>query len=62
VTPDWSTITPQDPIYQFRGIQSIFEAAVEKLGATPADIPGLWNLPGHPELTSQQLLDLASRR
>lgn len=28
------------------------------LGATPADIPGLWNLPGYPELTTGQLIDV----
>jgi hypothetical protein len=30
----------------------------ETLGATPADIPGLWNLAGYPELTNGQLLQL----
>lgn len=29
-----------------------------QLGATPADIPGLWNLAGYPELTSGQLLQI----
>jgi hypothetical protein len=29
--------------------------------ATPADIPGLWNAPGYPELTTGQLLGEASR-
>lgn len=36
-------------------------AAAKKLGAVPADIPGLWNVPGHPELTTGQLIDLAAR-
>lgn len=27
-----------------------------QLGATPADIPGLWNAPGYPELTTAQLI------
>lgn len=36
-------------------------AAANKLGAVPADIPGLWNVPGHPELTTGQLIDLAAR-
>lgn len=31
------------------------------LGATPADIPGLWNVPGHPELTTGQLRSLWGR-
>lgn len=33
--------------------------AAERLGATPADIPGLWNAPGYPELTTGQLLSIA---
>lgn len=40
---------------------SPLEQAAAKLGATPADIPGLWNAPGYPELTSWQLLDAACR-
>ncbi len=32
--------------------------AAKALGATPSDMIGLWNLPGHPELTSNQLLQL----
>lgn len=35
--------------------------AADRIGATPADIPGLWNAPDYPELTSGQLLDIASR-
>lgn len=39
--------------------------AAEKLGAEKVEIvPGLvhaWRVPGHPELTDNQLLDLASR-
>ena len=31
------------------------------LGATPSDLPGLWNLPGFPELTTNQLLDVAAQ-
>ncbi len=31
-----------------------------RLGATPADIPGLWNIPGYPELTTAQMLSLPS--
>lgn len=37
------------------------QRAAAKVGAVQADIPGLWNAPGHPELTTGQLLDLASR-
>jgi hypothetical protein len=33
--------------------------AVKKLNATPATIPGLWNAPGYPELTTAQLLQIA---
>jgi hypothetical protein len=36
-------------------------AAAQRLGATQTRIPGLWNAPGYPELTSGQLLDVASR-
>lgn len=36
-------------------------AAAQRIGATRADIPGLWNAPGYPELTTGQLLDIASR-
>lgn len=28
------------------------------LGAMPSDMMGLWNVPGHPELTSNELLQL----
>lgn len=35
-------------------------AAAERLNATPADMPGLWSVPGHPELTTNQLLALAA--
>jgi hypothetical protein len=34
--------------------------AAQKMGARISDIPGLWFLPGYPELTSAQLLQLAS--
>jgi len=34
----------------------------EKLGATPADIPGLWNLTGYPELTTGQLVQVWRER
>lgn len=37
------------------------EAAAKIVGATPADIPGLWNAPGYPELTTGQLLQIAAR-
>lgn len=42
-------------------MQSPIEQAAEKLGAVPADIPGLWCVPGYPELTTGQLLDAAGR-
>lgn len=32
--------------------------ACEGLGATPADVAGLWNAPGFPELTTNQLLSI----
>lgn len=40
--------------------QIIAEAA-RRIGAVPADrVPGLWNIPGHPELTTNQMLQVAS--
>lgn len=32
------------------------QRAASEMRATPADIPGLWNVPGYPELTTGQLL------
>lgn len=32
------------------------EQMARDLQATPADIPGLWNAPGYPELTTAQLI------
>ena len=42
--------------------RSMLEAAIEITGATPAEgvIPGLWNVPGYPELTTGQLLQIAA--
>lgn len=31
-----------------------------KLGGGPADIPGLWFVPGYPELTTSQLRQVAA--
>lgn len=38
--------------------------AAASIGAAPAPgpIPGLWNVPGHPELTTGQMLMLAAQR
>lgn len=36
--------------------------AAKQLGAVQSDIPGLWNAPGYPELTTAQLLGIASSR
>ena len=38
--------------------QRALEKVVARTGATPADIPGLWNVPGYPELTTAQLFSL----
>lgn len=38
--------------------REIVQTAAAELGATPADMPGLWNLPGYPELTSAQLVQI----
>lgn len=37
------------------------EAAAARLGATRSDIFGLWDVPGHGELTHGQLIGLAAR-
>lgn len=34
------------------------ETIAFSLGATRADIPGLWNLAGYPELTTGQLIQI----
>ncbi|MGE4322440.1 MAG: hypothetical protein AB7E60_05365 [Sphingobium sp.] len=39
----------------------IIATAASSLGASPADLTGLWNVPGHPELTTGQMLDLFVR-
>lgn len=64
--PDYSAdmfrlVRSEEPEYR-RGLnQDTLSAAAYAMGATPADVPGLWNLPGHPELTSNQLIGLACR-
>lgn len=45
VVPHWPRLSP-------------VEVAARRLGATPAGF-GLWNLPGYPELTTGQLLQIA---
>lgn len=42
--------------------QSPLAQAARILNATPADLPGLWNAPGYPELTDWQLIHAASSR
>lgn len=46
----------------YRGLlaQNTLLAAASAMGATQADIVGLWNVPGHGELTSNQLIGLAT--
>ena len=39
--------------------QSVTDRAAKRLNATPTDIPGLWNAPGYPELTTGQLVSAA---
>lgn len=39
--------------------QLVVERAAKKLGATPADIQGLWFAPDYPELTTNQLVSIA---
>lgn len=34
-------------------------AAAAKLGAVQSDMPGLWNAPGYPELTTWQMIEVA---
>lgn len=36
------------------------EQAAKALNATPSDIAGLWNAPGYPELTTNQLVQIAA--
>lgn len=43
-----------------RGPEMVRTAA-RWLNAMPAGVPGLWNLPGYPELTSGQLVDVYLR-
>lgn len=38
---------------------SIVLEAARILGAVEADIPGLWNVPGYPELTTNQLIEVS---
>lgn len=40
--------------------QRTVESVAKRLGATRAEgvVPGLWNLPGYPELTTGQLMSL----
>lgn len=41
-------------------MDAVIEAA-KSLGAMPADIPGLWLVPGYPELTTGQMLQVAKQ-
>lgn len=42
--------------------QNTVRVAAASLGAVEDDrIPGLWHMPGHPELTTGQLIDLFGR-
>jgi hypothetical protein len=34
------------------------EDIASDLNAAPADLPGLWNVPGYPELTTGQLISV----
>jgi hypothetical protein len=43
------------PTYQ------LITSARDKIGALPSDIPGLWFVPGYPELTTAQMLQIASK-
>jgi hypothetical protein len=40
---------------------SIMDAA-RRVGAVPTDIPGLWHVPGYPELTTMQMLQVAETK
>lgn len=39
--------------------EQVIEKAAKKLGASRADIPGLWRVSGYPELTTAQLVSIA---
>lgn len=45
-----------------RHVSPVIADAARKIGATATDIPGLWNAPGHPELTTAQLMNIAATR
>jgi hypothetical protein len=45
--------------YRANLYRSVTEEAAKRLGAVPADIPGLWFAPGYPELTTGQLVSIA---
>ena len=47
-------MTERQSIYWILPIERI----ASDIGATPSDIPGLWNLAGFPELTSNQLREV----
>lgn len=38
------------------------EREAKRIGAVPADIPGLWWAPGYPELTTGQLIQVLGDR
>ena len=40
---------------------SLAAAMAEEMGGEPADIPGLWFVPGYGELTTAQVFDVHSR-
>lgn len=62
--PDLETNIPALIAHREQRRANMIQAAANILGAVPADgpIPGLWNVPGYPELTTGQLLQIAAER
>jgi hypothetical protein len=56
-----SALTGFDPGRGYFGAmrELVIERAAERLGASRADIPGLWSADGYPELTTNQMVSIA---
>jgi len=50
------------PTDRYMRRRAIVERAAIMLNATESDIPGLWNAPGYPELTTSQLVQIAAEK
>lgn len=59
---DWPTIDYSEIECRVMAMNDLAATALLVLGATPSDIPGLWNAPGYPELTTGQLEQILRER